>query len=136
MNRYAYRSTGLAVKALSSLSKAKVRVHGEENLSPGSDIFVINHFTRIETLILPAYISKLTGREIWSLADGNLFTPALSSFFDSVGVVSTRNPDRDLLMVKTLLTGEASWIVYPEGRMVKSKKTFEKGKFKIGRAHV
>jgi esterase/lipase/1-acyl-sn-glycerol-3-phosphate acyltransferase len=129
MNSYAYRSTGLAVKALSSLSKAKVRVHGEEKLSPGSDIFVINHFTRIETLILPAYISKLTGREIWSLANSNLFTPALSSFFDSVGVVSTRNPDRDLLMVKTLLTGEASWIIYPEGRMVKSKKTFEKGRF-------
>ncbi len=129
MNRYAYRSTGFAVKALSSLSKARVRVHGEENLSPGSDIFVINHFTRIETLILPAYINELTGREIWSLANSNLFTPALSSYFDSVGVVSTRNPDRDLLMVKTLLTGEASWIVYPEGRMVKSKKTFEKGKF-------
>lgn len=134
MNSYAYRSTGLAVKALSSLSKAKVRVHGEQNLSPGSDIFVINHFTRIETLILPTYISKLTGREIWSLADSNLFTPALSSYFDSVGVVSTRNPDRDLLMVKTLLTGEASWIVYPEGRMVKSKKTFEKGRFVVASA--
>ncbi|MCP3951876.1 MAG: alpha/beta fold hydrolase [Desulfobacterales bacterium] len=134
MNSYAYRSTGLAVKALSSFSKAKVRMHGETELSPGSDIFVINHFTRIETLILPAYINKLTGREIWSLADSNLFTPALSSFFDSVGVVSTQNPDRDLLMVKTLLTGEASWIVYPEGRMVKSKKTIEKGKFIVAHA--
>lgn len=129
MNRYAYRSTGLAVKALSSLSRAKVRVHGEDNLSPGSDIFVINHFTRLETLILPTYIHNLTGQHIWSLAAGDLFTPALSAFFDSVGVVSTHNPDRDLLMVKSLLTGEAAWIIYPEGRMVKSKKTFEKGKF-------
>jgi esterase/lipase/1-acyl-sn-glycerol-3-phosphate acyltransferase len=134
MNRYAYRSTGLAVKALSSLSKARIRIHGEDKLSPGADIFVINHFTRIETLILPAYISKLTGDRIWSLADGNLFTPALSSFFDSVGVVSTRDPDRDLLMVKTLLTGEASWIIYPEGRMVKSKKIIEKGRFMIAYA--
>jgi len=129
MNRYAYRSTSLAVKALSSLSKARIRIHGEDKLSPGADIFVINHFTRIETLILPAYISKLTGEQIWSLADSNLFTPALSSFFDSVGAVSTRNPDRDLLMVKTLLTGEASWIVYPEGQMVKNKKIMEKGRF-------
>jgi esterase/lipase/1-acyl-sn-glycerol-3-phosphate acyltransferase len=129
MNRYAYRSTGLAVKALSRLSRARFRVHGEENLSPGSDIFVINHFTRIETLILPTYINKLTGQHIWSLADSTLFTPALSSFFDSVGAVSTRNPDRDLLMVKSLLTGEASWIIYPEGRMVKSKKTIENGRF-------
>jgi esterase/lipase/1-acyl-sn-glycerol-3-phosphate acyltransferase len=134
MNRYAYRSTGLAVKALSSLSKAKVRVHGEENLSAGSDIFVINHFTRLETLILPTYIHNLTGRDIWSLAAADLFTPALSAFFDNVGVVSTRNPDRDLLIVKSLLTGEASWIIYPEGRMVKSKKTFEKGRFIVAHA--
>lgn len=134
MNRYAYRSTGLAVKALSSLSRAKVRVHGEDNLSPGSDIFVINHFTRLETLILPTYIHNLTDQHVWSLAAGDLFTPALSAFFDSVGVVSTRNPDRDLLMVRSLLTGEASWIIYPEGRMVKSKKTFEKGKFIVAHA--
>ncbi len=131
MNRYAYRSTGLAVEALSNLSRARVRIHGEENLSPGADIFVINHFTRIETLILPATISRLTGEQVWSLADGNLFTPALTAFFDNVGVVSTRNPDRDLLIVKTLLTGEAAWIIYPEGRMVKSKKIVEKGRFMV-----
>ncbi len=134
MNRYAYRSTGLAVKAFSTLSKARIRMHGEEKLSAGADIFVINHFTRIETLILPMYISELTGQQTWSLADSNLFTPALSSFFDSVGVVSTRNPDRDLLMVKTLLTGEASWIIYPEGGMVKSKKIVEKGRFMVASA--
>ena len=34
-------------------------------------------------------------------------------------------------MVKTLLTGESSWIIYPEGRMVKNKKIVEKGKYMI-----
>ena len=34
-------------------------------------------------------------------------------------------------MVKSLLTGEYTWIIFPEGRMVKSKKIIEDGEFLI-----
>lgn len=132
MNPFAYRTTGLAIKTLSGLSKAKMNIHGKENIPKGSIIFVINHFTRIETLFLPYHIHKLTENiPVWSLADFSLFKGAFGSFLDTVGAVSTKNPDRDLLIVKSLLTGEASWIIYPEGHMVKSKKIIEKGRFMI-----
>jgi len=134
MNRYAYRATGVAVKTLSGLSRARINLHGTGNLPDAPVIFAINHFTRIETLLMPYYLNQLTGREIWSLADYGLFKGALSGFLDKVGAVSTRNPDRDSLIVKTLLTGEASWIIFPEGRMVKSKKIIEKGRFLISYA--
>ncbi len=134
MNRYAYRATGLAIKTVSGLSNANVRLHGTEKLPDAPIIFVINHFTRIETLLMPYYLTHLTHRNIWSLADYTLFKGALSGFLDKVGAVSTRHPDRDLLMVKTLLTGEASWIIFPEGRMVKSKKIIEKGRFLVSYA--
>lgn len=131
MNRFAYRTTGLAIKMLSSLSKAKINIHGKENIPEGSIIFVINHFTRIETLLLPYHINKLTGMPVWSLAAYELFKGALGILLDKIGAVSTKDPDRDLLIVKSLLTGEAMWIFFPEGLMVKSKKIIDKGRFMI-----
>ena len=134
MNKFAYLTTSLAIKKLSQLSKLNIRIHGEENIPDGSIIFVANHFTRIETLFLPRRLHQLTGIPIWSLADYSLFQGPLAAIFDKLGVISTRDPNRDRLMVKTLLTGEAAWVVYPEGRMVKSKKIVEKGRYMISHA--
>jgi len=135
MNRFAYRMAGFAIKALSSLSKARIYIHGKEKIPDGSIIFVINHFTRIETLFLPYHIYNLTNNiPVWSLADYSLFKGTFGGVLEKVGAVSTQDPDRDLLVVKSLLTGEASWIIFPEGMMVKDKKIIEKGKFMLSYA--
>ncbi len=131
MNRFAYRTTGLAIKALSSLSKARTRLHGESQIPGGAVIFVVNHFTRLETVLMPYVVNRATGQPVWSLADAEFFKGPLASFLDSVGAVSTRSPDRDRLIVKTLLSGEANWIIYPEGGMVKNMKIMDKGRFMI-----
>ncbi len=134
MNRSAYSTAGFAIKALSQLSKANIVIHGKENIPSGPNIFVINHFTRLETILLPSYIYSITDKPVWSLAAAPLFSGGLGKFLDLVGAVSTRDPDRDELIVKSLLTGEADWIIFPEGSMVKTKKIMKKGKFMVAGA--
>jgi esterase/lipase/1-acyl-sn-glycerol-3-phosphate acyltransferase len=132
MNPFAYRTTGLLIGAISNLSKANIATYGEENIpADGAVIFVINHFTRLETFLMPYLLNRLTKKPIWSLAASELFAGAFGNYLEKVGAVSTRRPDRDRLIVKTLLTGEAHWIIFPEGHMVKNKKIVEKGQFMI-----
>ncbi|NJD92423.1 MAG: glycerol acyltransferase, partial [Geobacter sp.] len=128
MNRSAYLASGKVIAFLESISRARVRTHGSENIPAGAIIFVINHFTRIETLLMPYHIYKLTGVPVWSLADAAFFEGPLGGLLESVGALSTQDPDRDRLIVKSLLTGEANWIIYPEGRMVKDKEVGERSR--------
>lgn len=121
MYSFAYLATGQMIALMQSLSRIRVICHGQESLPTGSIIFVVNHFTRIETFLLPYHIYTHTHVPVWSLADSSFFEGSMSGFLEKIGMVSTRNPDRDHLIVKTLLTGETNWIIYPEGRMVKDK---------------
>lgn len=131
MNKVAFLTTELAIKTIYDLSKTRVNLHQTENIPPGSVIFVVNHFTRIETVFLPFHIQKVTGVPVWSLADAGLFKGFVGEFIRQAGALSTRDPHRDTLIVKSLLTGEANWIIFPEGLMVKSKKMIHKGEFLI-----
>lgn len=121
MNYSAYLATGQMIALMQSFSKIKVITHGHETIPDGSIIFVVNHFTRIETLLLPYHIYTQTRVPVWSLADYSFFEGPLSGLLQKVGAVSTKNPDRDRLIVKSLLTGESNWIIFPEGHMVKDK---------------
>jgi len=131
MNRSAYLTTGLAIRVFSRLSKADIYMHGQENIPAGPNIFVMNHFTRFETFLLPYYIYNLTNKPVWSLAAPSLFKGGMEKFFDLIGVISTSDPKRDELIVKSLLTGEADWIIFPEGSMVKNKKIMSGGRYMI-----
>lgn len=134
MNPFAYRTTSLAIKTLSNLTRARVNLHGTENVPEGAKIFVVNHFTRLETGLVPYYLNKLLKMPIWSLASSEFYGGALGDFLDLLGAISTKDPDRDRLIVKTLLTNEAAWVIFPEGRMVKNKKIVEKGQFMVSYA--
>ena len=121
MKYSAYLATGQMIALMQGFSKIKVISHGQETIPEGSIIFVVNHFTRLETLLLPYHIYANTHVPVWSLADHSFFEGPLSGLLEKVGAISTRDPDRDRLIVKSLLTGETNWIIFPEGHMVKDK---------------
>ncbi|MCF8092158.1 MAG: alpha/beta fold hydrolase [Desulfotignum sp.] len=130
MNRFAFKLSSYTLKSLSGFSRARLHIQGQENIPEGSVVFCANHFTRIETVFLPYHIHSITGKQIWSLAAQELFqVPVLEGLLRRLGAVSTDAPDRDGLLLKTLLSGYAHWIIFPEGMMVKNKKLLKKGRF-------
>lgn len=128
MEPFAYKTTSLAIKKICDLSRVNINLHGKEHLPESNSIFIINQFTRIETFLMPYIISELTGKPVWSLADYSFFEGAFDKFLETIGAVSEKKPDRDKLIIKTLLTGEAPWIIFPEGMVAKDKKLIEKDK--------
>lgn len=105
------------------LFKANVRLHNIEKLRDDmAVIFVVNHFTRLETLLLPYIFHEHTGREVWALAAAELFVGRVGKFLESTGTVSTKDPDRDKRIIRSLLNGEHPWLIFPEGAMIKDKK--------------
>ncbi|MBP8128201.1 MAG: alpha/beta fold hydrolase [Candidatus Hydrogenedentes bacterium] len=115
------------------LIKANVRLHNVERITDEmAVIFVVNHFTRLETLLLPYTLHRHTGKEIWALAAAELFVGRLGSFLESTGTVSTRDPDRDTRIVRSLLNGEHPWLIFPEGAMIKDKHVVnDRGEFEV-----
>lgn len=115
------------------LVKAKIRLHNTERLTDDmSIVFVVNHFTRLETLLLPYVFNKATGRIVWSLAAADLFVGRVGSFLRQTCNISTKDPERDNIIVKSLLKGDNPWLIFPEGAMVKDKKVIDpSGMFEV-----
>lgn len=128
--------TKLALRALIKATKADIRTHGEENLPAGPAVYVVNHFTRMETFFLPYVIEKAAGMDLYALAHFSFFSGAFGRYLESLGAISTRDPERDRIMTGGLLRGDHSCMIFPEGQMVKDKKLIERGKFMIYNAGI
>ena len=124
----AFQSTKWTLNLFSKLMRAKVRMHRTEVLTDDmAIIFVVNHFTRLETVLLPYLLHKHSGLTVWSLASKNVFVGRIGDYMRRMGTVSTADPDRDKIIIKSLLTGENPWIIFPEGAMIKDKKVVDAG---------
>ncbi len=122
-----------ALDVAAKLIKADLRLHNAEVIEDDmAIIFTVNHFTRLETALLPYTIHRHTGLEVMSLAADELFQGPVGEFLESAGAVSTKNPGRDTIIVHSLLKGEHPWIIFPEGAMIKDKKVVDpKGDFQV-----
>jgi len=123
--------TGKAIDTLTRFTRADIRVHDAERIPNQPVVFVVNHFTRMETFFLPNIIYKETGKFVYALAHHSFFKGAFGTFMQKMGAVSTKDPERDRTIIGSLLRGDMPCIIFPEGQMIKDKKLVEKGKYMI-----
>lgn len=112
-------------------SGTDIRLHGTKDVPDQPVLYVINHFTRMETIMMPYIIKKHIKKYPISLADNSLFVGKLGEILDRCGALSTADPNRDSILINALLTDSHPVIIFPEGQMIKDKKIIEKGKYLV-----
>ena len=117
-------------------TKTDIRLHGVENVPAQPVLYVINHFTRMETILMPYVIKKNIKRYPISLAHHSFFSGELGNFMNKVGAVSTTDPNRDKIFINALLTDSYPVIIFPEGQIIKDKKIIKKGKYLVYNAGI
>ena len=131
MTGFIFKSTSVVMKFLEKLFDSNLKISDEHNIPNTPVIFVANHFTRAETFILPYMMDRLLKRRVRSLADKKVFVGALGKYLASMGTIATDDKQRNAKIIGDLLTGNADWLIYPEGIMVKNKHVIKKGYYQI-----
>lgn len=118
-----YDASHFVFSLIEKLMANSITFSGEESLDNNfPNLFVANHFTRIETFLIPYVLYKKLGFKARSLADHSIFQGVLGEYMSAVGTISTKDPQRNEKILGDLLTGRIDWIIYPEGSMIKGKK--------------
>jgi esterase/lipase/1-acyl-sn-glycerol-3-phosphate acyltransferase len=121
----------VTLDAIIKASGTDIRIHGAGSVPDQPVLYVINHFTRMETILMPYVIKKSIKKYPLSLADSSFFGGKMGDLMDRLGGISTANPNRDTLLINALLTDSNPVIIFPEGQMIKDKKIIEKGKYMV-----
>ena len=129
---FVYSSSSFMLKVVDTILQTNIHVHGQKYLKESvPTLFVANHFTRFETLIMPYVIDVQSEKRIRSLADRSLFTGLLGTYLKHSGALSTADPHRNNIIVGDIMSGRNNWMIYPEGFMVKNKKVWMEDEFII-----
>ena len=99
-----------------------VKVHGADGKIEDGQIFLFNHFSRIETVIPQYIIHEATGQFCRCVAAAELFegNETFAKFLWDVGAVPTDFPGLLSFLAAEILRGRKV-IVFPEGGMIKDR---------------
>jgi len=125
-----------AIDTLIKTAGIDIRLHGIEKIPDQPVVYVVNHFTRLETGLIPYIIRKHIKKYPVSLAAQYFFDGKMKEFMDNVGAVSIADPDRDKICINALLTDSHPVVIFPEGQIIKDKKIIEKGKYLVYNAGI
>lgn len=115
-------TNGYVLSLLEKILDANVIVKGVENIPKNNPrMFVANHFTRTEAMLVPYTMYNLTGKKVGVIADDSLFKTYFGDFLSKLGAMRKSHPLRDNHILNELLCSSKDWMIFPEGQMVKAK---------------
>ncbi len=115
-------SNGLILNILEKVLDADIEIKGAQNIPKNNPrIFVANHFTRMEAMIVPYAMYELTNKKVGVIADDSLFKTYFGSYLKEIGAMKKSEPHRNNIMIGDLVTGCKDWMIFPEGMMIKAK---------------
>lgn len=113
---------GYVLSLLEKILNANVEVKGIENIPTSNPkIFVANHFTRIEAMLVPYTLYNLTNKKVGVIADDSLFKGFFGTFLSNLGAMKKSEINRNEHIIGDLVTSCKDWMIFPEGMMVKAK---------------
>lgn len=115
-------TNGYVLSLLQKILDANIEVIGVENIPKHNPkMFVANHFTRTEAMLVPYTLYNLTNKKVGVIADDSLFKTFFGNFLENLGALRKSAENRNEHIIGDLITSCKDWMIFPEGIMVKAK---------------
>ena len=122
-----------AFDRVKKLLGVRIKLHHELGQIEQGDVFLFNHFARMETFIPQYLIYQETGSFCRSIAAGEFFkgSDRFTQVLYDLGAVPSDHPDLMPMLARDVLKGRKI-VIFPEGGMVKDRQVLdEQGKYSI-----
>jgi len=127
LNKSTYQWSVRLFSRLEKMLGLQIQLHQQDNCVEEGEIFLFNHFARIETFIPQYLIYKATGTFCRSIASAEFFKTkdAFSNYMVKLGGVPNNRPDLLPFLAREILRGHKV-VLFPEGGMVKDRSVVDK----------
>ncbi|NOY45275.1 MAG: hypothetical protein GXP50_07475, partial [Deltaproteobacteria bacterium] len=124
----AYDWTARLLGVLERVLRLRIRLNGDPGVLDAGDIFVFNHFARVETFIPPYLIHRHTGAHCSTVAAAELVraTGPLGRYLAALGAVPNDQEGLLAFLAAEVIRGHRV-VVFPEGGMVKDRRVLDEG---------
>jgi esterase/lipase/1-acyl-sn-glycerol-3-phosphate acyltransferase len=133
LNQQTYDWCVRAFDSVKKLLGVRIKLHHEHGQIEQGDVFLFNHFARMETFIPQYLIYRETGAFCRSIAAGSFFkgSDRFAQVLRDLGAVPSDHPDLMPMLARDILKGRKI-VIFPEGGMVKDRQVLDDhGKYSV-----
>ena len=137
INQQTYDWCARAFEQVRKVLGLRIKMHHERHQLDGGEIFLFNHFARMETFIPQYLIYQETGQLCRSIASAEFFArdDRFARLLRDLGVVPNDHPSLMEVLARDVLRGRKV-VVFPEGGMVKNRQVIdERGDYSVFSRH-